>query len=501
VTVDYKQYQDPGVNVQEIPFPVVATAVLSPTVIGLLGDSLRGRQYTEIVTLTATTPVSLSKLGIDKSTIQVRGRFNGTLYTASTPIDNPAPSTLADYRILQAAGADGVKGGTGWLDDTTTIQRETAGTIVSGDLVTVTYRYSDVDYYNIYRFTDYDAVRDLYGSPFTSAGVLQSPLSLAAGLAFANGATEVLAAAVRPSGGYVSSITTTDWSTTLAKFENEPTVNVIVPVTGDTTVMAQVKAHLQKMEVLGGLRRAFVGLDGTLTSPNTDMLSNSVSQAASLDYTRMTIVAPGAFDYDNGFTLTPSRIGAQYAAAGAAGAHASRAPSVPLTNKRVVGFLDIPFQPSLTSSIDAQSKGVLVLSMNRDGLIRVKHGVTTKQNPSVYDREISVVASKDRLRDLIFDTLQASDLIGGVNDDDTPDNVVATVSNALEVGVAKGLIRDYQSVKFAIDDMTPTLITIRFQYQPLLPLNYILVQFALDTSSGAISDTTDTVDTVAGLTG
>jgi hypothetical protein len=106
----------------------------------------------------------------------------------------------------------------------------------------------------------------------------------------------------------------------------------------------------------------------------------------------------------------------------------------------------------------------------------------------VYSREISIQAASDRLHDLLYDSLVDSDIIGGILDDTAPDSVVASVSGALDVAVQDELIQSYGNIAYQIPIDAPTTILVRFSYRASLPLNVIIVQFSIDTTTGQISN-------------
>jgi hypothetical protein len=69
---------------------------------------------------------------------------------------------------------------------------------------------------------------------------------------------------------------------------------------------------------------------------------------------------------------------------------------------------------------------------------------------------------------------------------ETPNLVMAAVSSALEESVRQGLIFDYSDVLYRFPTENVTMIQVRFSYKPTLPLNYIHVQFSIDTNTGTV---------------
>lgn len=455
-------YLNPGLLIEEVQGPVLNAVGIAPTVLGIVGDTQRYRTNTEILQLSGTTAVGLAKTGVDASSIVVKDRFTGTTYVVTD-----------DYVPAQAAGDDG---DSGTLDDLTTIARAASGSeIASGSYVTVTYRYTDPDYFLAQRFTDYDDVRDVYGDPLDSNGNINSELSLMALLAFLNGAREVYCVAVA-----AESTTPTDeeWGNALAILRNELPVNVVVVGTGSSSVHSLVKQHVDTMYGLGQYRRGFVGYAAGTSGATIR------SGAASYNSERMVVVGPDKFHFFHGDTGTMVELGGHFLAAAVAGRHAAELPHIPLTHKTLSGIAKVPDQPTEATMIDYQRSGVMWVYQRRNTQVIVRHGVTTSVT-NLYTRELSVQAAKDRMMQLILDTLEAQQLIGSVITTETPGFVVGAIVTALEDAANMRLIHSYGAVKFRQPSSNPTVVQVRFTYKPSLPLNSIQVQFAIDTNTGS----------------
>lgn len=445
-------YTNPSIIVQEIPSPVIGTTGIAPTVVGIVGDSQRARSYSQTIVLSSDAPVALEKTGIDDVTIVVRNRFTGVVYA---PTD--------DYVVTED---DGV----------TSVARELDGDIPDGTSVIVTYQYTDADYFIAREFTAFGSVADMYGSPLTPDGVINSPVSLAAYLAFMNGAERVI---IAPINSVSTDPSQQEWEAALDVLTGELSVNVIVPVTGDTGILDIVRARVTNQASQGILRRAFLGLDGSSSS-----VSNATfrSTAPSWNNSRVSLVGPDTGTYFTGVGGGRLRLGGQYLAAAVAGAFASRPVQEPLTHKQIQGFENVTTWTE-TELIQAQEAGVLVLAKRRQGGIIVRHGLTT-QMTSIYTRELSVQAGKDRIHTLIKDTLAVQELIGSNMTPTTPQQVVGAVTSALEFAVSTGLIYSYSGIQWRIPTNSPTTVEVKFQYRPTLPLNNLVVGFAIDTAAG-----------------
>ncbi len=463
---DFNNYVDPGVYIQEISTPVLSTAGLQPAVVAIIADSQRYQSYSERVVLNATTAVTLTKQGISLASIVVVDRYTGIQYALTT-----------DYTVTAGVGADTVAS---TADDTTTIVRVGGGTIVTGTEVLVSYNYTDTNYYLPKLYTDHDTIVDTYGKALTSVGAISSPMTLAAYFAFLNGATQVMCVPVK---AVSTTPTTQEWQTAIDLTRTEMDVDAIVVIEGATTLHSYILQHVTTLEAQGSLRRAFVGIDGTTSVKAPSDFRTAATTFAS---SRIALVAPGTFDFATGVGSTTLKLGGQYMAAAMAGAWAGRSPQTPLTRKTLQGFSKVNTSWSEAEMTQTQQKGVVVLQQRRNGQIIVRHGLTTNMT-SVYTQEVSVQSAKDALYTLLKDTLDAQGLVGSVITPDTPNYVVSAVVGVLDSAKSSSLINDYSGVKYRIPTNQPTLIQVRFMYKPSLPLNYVQVQFSIDTQTGSAS--------------
>jgi len=463
------RYIDPGIYVSEITTPVLSSANIAPITLSLVGDTYRARSFSERITLEGTDPITLSKTGIDETTIVVLDAFTGTEYTLTD-----------DYIITTTAGDDAVLS---TADDVTTIQRESTGVISDPTTVLVTYEFTDTEYYRPLTLTSYDSVRENYGEPFDSTGNITSPLTLAAYFAFLNGAQTIVCVPVEVAG---ASPILSEWQTAIDKLLDQPTVDCAVAVTTDTTVNAYLAAHVTNASNQGLLQRCFVGLDGvTSTKASTDF----ISAAGGYDNERVSLVAPGIAEFNVSLGQTSVlRLSGEYISAAVAGSFASRDAQIPLTRKQIVGFARLPQAFTERTLVEMQEGNVLVVWQRRNGEVIVRHGLTTKTG-TLYVRELSVQSGKDALRKLLEDFLETQNVIGSVITDDTPAIVVSAVASALELAKTETLIFDYTAPVYRIPSSNPTMVQVRFQYKPTLPLNYVNVQLGIDTQAGSIEFT------------
>lgn len=434
---------------------VAKRGVLSGTYLDVEGERMK------VTAVTGTAPQTVTVVrGVRGTTAKQHG--------AVEVFENAG----ADYTVTLGPGANSAIGDT---DDAISLGILDTVRVADGTYLNVSFEATDAVQFSPGFFNDLDSVRDKYGDPLDANGQILSELTLAAQLAFSNGATQLILVASNAEDSHPI-------QDAIDKLEFEQSVNVVTVASGNTADVAYLRGHVDRMSDQGLLRRAFIGLDGTQSPvPDPDDFIALAQQTAD---ERVSLVGPGRFKMDNG-TATNIVVPGYLAAAAVAGLHAGQAPSEPLTRKQVFGFTGVDDQGSSSKIFEMQSKGVLVLYQDRLGRIIIKHGLTTDMT-SPYTREISVVAARDRLRDFVLETLDGGQLVGSAMTTETPQLVMSAVTNALEEAMRQNLIADYADVLFRLPADNPTGIQIRFSYRPSLPLNYIHVQFVVDTSSQTV---------------
>lgn len=467
-------YQPPGVYVEEETTPLVSIASITDAVVAIVGPSVGYREHTEAITLNGTTPVTLEKLGINLVTgFSVTGS-DGTVYAGSA------------YSLVAGAGADAQIGTT--TDNTTTIARN--GTAIpDGSVVFLRYRYTDADYAQPSRFVDYDDVKDVYGEPLNLAtGAITSPLSLAAKIAFENGANQVVLVATT---GSATAATRAEIQAGLAKLNSVPDVSLVVPLPvaitgttgspGDTTNVANDLAlHVEQASDDGNFRVGFFGWEKTVTAL-------PIAAAASVASSRVMFAWPNVLEYYNGANNTTIEVAGYYLAAAFAGRFASLPVQMPLTKKNIRGFSGIP-AATLGSMTTAQKNtwsdsGLAVVEINRLGALVVRHGTSTDRS-SVGTREMSLVRARDTMVAIIQRTLDQAGVIGMPIDETTPLRMKGLVQGALETCVSTAVIVRYNDIKARQQSVDPTVIEVKFQYLPAYPLNYVVISFAINALTG-----------------
>ena len=471
--IDFSRYLPPGVYTEAIRGPQLAVNSSAPTAVGLFGVTVGFRTWVESVLINPDvdeeTPAvnrTLAKKGIDTDSIEVRDPSSGQVYQLDT-----------DYTIEHIDGTIGTS------NATYAIKRVIdGGHIDPGDVVQVSYRYTDPNYFDPQLFYDYDDVRTAYGEPFnTATAEIQSELTLAAKFAFLNGAFQLVCVAVDPS--TPGSATTGDYAEALDKLRDHPLVAIVVPATGSVPVHQLVYQHVISQSENRFERRAILGMDGTQVPIASQQ---RIINAQSLSEQRIALVSPATFRYYSPELNNEIMLGGQYMAASLAGMTMAMSWAQPLTHKRVTGWADVgELQPDQERNLESQN-GLMVVEKTRRQIIRVRHGVTTDPTDLI-TREWSIIGQQDALTYRIRDYLEAANLIGQPIYPYTLVNVKASAEAALQSLVRDGLIVDYMGLKVRQLLTNPDVIEITFGWLPAFPLNYIVVRFGVSLMTGNTS--------------
>lgn len=472
MSLDFATYRPPGTYVEETSTPVSTPVGTQPTLVALVGPSLGYRVYAETLVLPSTTPVLVTKLGGITASVVVTSLDGATTYDLTD-----------DYLVAPGAGDDGDIGDT--LDNTMTIARVSNGAITEGASVRVTYHYVDAAYYEAVRVADFEVVKDLYGEPFSPAtGAITSPLSMAAKVAFENGARELILLATEGT----SSVTAADLAAAYPKILNLHSVGVVVPVTagitsdGDLgTAATDLVNHCVNASADGFYRIGVIGIDTGYTTGTPQAVAESANSS------RVMVAWPNKLLYYNAFTGTTVEVGGQYLAAAYAGKLVSRAVQHGLTRKGITSFAGISATALATmtkANKDTWSDGgVAVTELTRNNTLIVRHGTSTDTTSTV-TREVSVTRAKDQMIRLIQDSIDSAQVIGSPLTNISVSQIKAIVGGVLENCKDSEIIVDYSDLVGRIRPGDPQVIEVKFMYRPAWPLNYILVSFSIDTTTG-----------------
>lgn len=478
--MDFSRYFPPGVYTETIPGPQIGIQASTPSSVAIFGDA-RGYQ-TDLQTVVipadftdtggaasaVNTPV-LRQMGIDTTSLVVVNLASGLPYAVNT-----------DYTIVPVTGPSGTQPN---FDTTYAIHRVIGGGLGAGISVQVSYNFTNEFYYQPQRISDPSDIISLYGPAFDTSGNIVSELTLAAQLAFINGASTVITAAVGGSG------TPDDYKAALATFEGIADIAIVVCANGNSNNFGAIRDHVVLQSSLKNERRAILGTDGATTTVTS---ATRIAAAQAIQNSRVAMVSPSAIQYYNPSISQSTAIGSQYLAAAIAGVAVSQSIALPLTRKQVGGFLSVDIASDAQKSLETQSGLMVVDSNNSTSALRIRHGVTT--NPStLVTREWSILGQQDAMAYRLRAYFESDGLIGSIITDITLANVKASADSALQALVSDGIINSYQGLKVRQSGTAFDAIQISYEWQASLPLNYIVVQFTLDVTTGDTTDTTTSI--------
>lgn len=481
--LDFTTYRAPGVYVDAGTTPTLTTVGVDPTTVVLIGNGVGYHTFSETISFASATEVELTQRGINASSIVVSGFI----------ADPGAPGQSIPHTFVVDTDYEVDTDTTGGASNSiTSITRVTGGAIENEyPNVTVSYQYTDAAYHALNLFEDYASFTDVYGPALNpSTGEIVSPLSLAADIAIRNGATRIYAIALGTTG------------TTQEKFASAYTLlsssntdaNVVIPLWDGITDGTVIQGMLQTLKAAlvadatnSVLRMAIVGFDSGYAPTPTNVANLAISTLNE----RVVIVWPNQLTYYNGPQASTTTVDGFYLAAACGGILATQLAQVALTHKSPAGFVGVPatVRQAMTKAVKNQlsESGVSVVEVTRSNALSVRHGVTTNFGGGVLTREISIVRARDALYNMLQDTLEGAALVGQPIGPDTATSVKGIVAGALETALASGLIRSYRDLlvrQQVAPTGDPTIIEVRFAYQPTYPLNYVIAQFSVDTTTG-----------------
>jgi hypothetical protein len=469
-------YTPPGIYIDEnaSPVPNIGQVVaLPPSRVAIVGPSIGYRSNTETVRLGATA-VTLDARGIDTAANFVVTSLSGVVYQGGGQ----------DYTLETT--------GTPATEAVTTIERESGGLIPLDEVVYVSYRYSDTDFFQPYFSTDWDDIQTRFGAALNTAGAITSPLSLAAKIVMEQGARELI---LVPTTGTTATVSTAELKAAYNKLNARTDVGIVVPLPvgatgttalpGDTTLIGtDLAVHVSEATASGLYRIGVLGYETSVDRPHEDI-------AAAINSSRVVLAYPNVMSWYNGYTNRVSEIAGYYLAAAYAGVIASQAPQQPLTAKSIASFNRIPARIATGMTPSAKNAlsggGVSVTEQRSDGRLVVRHGVSTNMS-GVLTREISITRAKDALLRLIYQALDLSGIVGDAATNDSPVQIRSIVDGALAQAVGGRIIVGYSNLAVKTSDGDPTTLQVKFAYSPAYPINKISVSFAINTQTGTLQE-------------
>lgn len=147
--------------------------------------------------------------------------------------------------------------------------------------------------------------------------------------------------------------------------------------------------------------------------------------------------------------------------------------SIPLTNKVLQGFTltrDKVFRPIILDKLGGEGATVI---QPIPGGGKVLAGRTTSQSGYVEDEEISIVFIRDRVKQVLRQSLAG--FIGGVQGPDTLSLISARTKTIMTGLASQGLITSFGNIRASRDKVDPRQINIFLQFEPAYPINYVFI--------------------------
>jgi len=447
--------------------PTGLNASISPS-----GGNLSAGIYTYIVTAVSENGLETTSVSSENMVDEVAVP-NGGIVSLTW---NDVPGAQK-YRIYRSSVGDiptllaQIDATENSYDDNGSLSPNGITTVPSFHRCYVRYNYTQEDRYEVKTWFDVDDLESFYGSAIDKeTGSIINPLSFGARLASANGCQFIQTVGVKED-------SIIEWRNALEKLKTLDNLDVVVLLTFNPILFADLVSFLNEfsdtsifpMFILGG--RKGISEDDILNAIPAGGNERIIALGNPYGY------------YFNPVRNTLMEIDGYYIACAVAGKLLSQPIQTPLTKRIISGIYSVPKITERRANYYT-SRGLLMLS-NKNNNVEVRHGVTTKFGNSA-TREISVVRSKYyMLRSLIEDLNNT--IVGTALDDYTVISVKSIVAGRLDILKGSKIISEYMDVKARLNPTEPTRVDVKFKYRPSWPINYIVIQFSIDMTTGTVT--------------
>lgn len=562
-------YVPPGVTIAELTSPSIAPLLAVPGSICLVGVSAGTITRTDTIQLTSTTPSVLPGVPLNATmvsgsivsaidavnpSVAPNGFISGTDFTfvpatytltrivSSNTLATGDPVTSGASTFTLASGAAPVTGRVvrftnGSTTETATVlsvagqvvtlasdlinsytvagTTVTWGTIPDGDSIYVTYTYTPSDYFQPIRLNSMTDIQQRFGNAWDpTSSFINCTLSFAAGMAFQNGASNVVLQPlffVNQSTGALQQPTATQaatpstWATVFNSLLSLDDINLLVPVIGqsdaDVTDADEIQVFqaaqdfvYQNLNSENQYVCAILGEDSSGSSTEgqeATLIAHAqtlIPRYAAAVTQQLVFINTSQFSCSN--ATSSLLIGGQYVAAAVAGMLSARVPSATLTRQAVSGILAVTDLRSAAQKNNDAANGMMVVE-SKGSVVQVRHGITMDQT-SVATRELNVVRAKQYIVESVSQTLDSQVIGKVVADGDASTLVNNVVIGALEDLSGANILSSYSGVQSQLTGVDPTTMNVQFTYQPIFVINYVNVQFSLDLTAQTITVDTST---------
>ncbi|MDQ1041399.1 hypothetical protein QFZ75_007901 [Streptomyces sp. V3I8] len=490
-------YTPPGVYVSDESTPAVTPRSVATSTVTIIGPALGYETFSEVVSVFSASSTALAQQGIYATAV------TGPPAIAAPVVRNLAGLLMVygdDYTFEVVAGSGSasaaitrIKRLSGDEDDLTA---PSPNGLVDGAQVRVTYAFTNPSYYEPTLHEDYDQIVSMYGPALVStapasptASQVASALTLAAKIALENGAASVLCVPTNPAAGDYR----VQLGTAYKKIEVDYRAQILVPLFVDgaydtstganmANLLADVKLHCETAAADGYGRIAFTGAPA-----NFDNVVGHDAMAIQQASRRLVLVYPNRLLTFNSAVNASTEIDGFYLAAAQAGRLARNPVARGLTRQSLTSFTGLPatVAQAMTRTFrnNLSRAGVSVAEITQANQLVVRHGLSTNMQ-AVLTQEISLTRVGDTLLQMVQTGMENSGLIGEPINAEMTTNVKSALLGLLEQAVGDAVIVSYANVLVRQLSADPSIIEATFSYKPAIPMNYIVVKFSVDLTTG-----------------
>jgi len=440
-------YRAPGVYSKEIENPLFVSALGGARTVGIVGI---GSDY-----------ILYENVEVTK----------GTADGVDTIPDTQSGEVKEVVGVGDLPGFYNYKAGVDYNVVDNTIDWSLAGTEPdTGAIYYITYKKykSTINYEPILTFSIKEA-RRVWGNEYEDGA--QSDLTLAANLAFSNGASKVI-------GVQSPSNSLSDFQDSIDKLEGEE-IYVLCVLSDDENVITYAINHVMKMSSYLNRKERIL-----IISPKNGLssISDFKSYAESIKNDRVIMIVPKSVNKivkDSKTQLDVNlTLDSVYAGSGLAGLICNPAfdEAEPMTRK-VIGGIDGLVGKYLESEMNSLAESGITVLVDEGGIIRIRHGITT-DTTNANTEEISLRSIRDQLAIESRELLE-SRYIGAKATPGTLSSIPATLSVFLNRKIRQTVISEYKDITVEQDTADPRQIYVSFNVKAIYPITWIDISYSL----------------------